>query len=118
MHGPRQLKVVDIKARQVTLRWEPFGYNVTRCHNYSLTVQYRARGGGKEESREVASYDSRSSAPQHTIHNLTPFTNLSVRMVLRNREGVKESPEIHVQTDEDGERPQENSQISFYIYKI
>ncbi|KAL1281161.1 hypothetical protein QQF64_015761, partial [Cirrhinus molitorella] len=120
MHGPRQLKVVDTKARQVTLRWEPFGYNVTRCHNYSLTVQYRARGGGKEESREVASYDSRSSAPQHTIHNLTPFTNLSVRMVLRNREGVKESPEIHVQTDEDvpGEVPLDSIQASVYEDKI
>ncbi|KTF79601.1 hypothetical protein cypCar_00040234, partial [Cyprinus carpio] len=87
---------VNHKARQVTLRWEPLGYNVTRCHNYSLTVQYRARGGGKEESREEAAHGS-----QHTIHNLSPFTNLSVRMLLRNREGVKESPEIHVQTDED-----------------
>uniref|UniRef100_A0A8B9KMY6 protein-tyrosine-phosphatase n=1 Tax=Astyanax mexicanus TaxID=7994 RepID=A0A8B9KMY6_ASTMX len=102
MHGPRQLKVVDIKARQVTIRWEPFGYNVTRCHNYSLTVQYRARAGGKEDSREEVYYDSKSSAPQHTIHNLTPFTNLSVKLVLRNREGVKESDEIHLQTEEDG----------------
>ncbi|XP_026121820.1 receptor-type tyrosine-protein phosphatase mu-like, partial [Carassius auratus] len=96
MHDPQELKVVDIEARQVTLRWEPLGYNVTRCHNYSLTVQYRARGGGKEESREETAHGS-----QHTIHNLSPFTNLSLRMLLRNREGVKESPEIHVQTDED-----------------
>ncbi|KAF4117926.1 hypothetical protein G5714_002479 [Onychostoma macrolepis] len=115
MHGPRQLKVVDIKARQVTLRWEPLGYNVTRCHNYSLTVQYRARGGGKEENREEASHSS-----QHTIHNLTPFTNLSVRMLLRNREGVKESPEIHIQTDEDvpGEVPLDSIQASVYEDKI
>ncbi|GAA6073401.1 receptor-type tyrosine-protein phosphatase mu-like isoform X1 [Tachysurus ichikawai] len=103
MHGPRELKVVDIKARQVTLRWEPFGYNVTRCHNYSLTVEYSARGTGKDETREEVTYDGKNSAPQHTIHNLTPFTNLSVKLVLRNREGVKESVEIHVQTDEDGE---------------
>ncbi|KAI7798418.1 putative receptor-type tyrosine-protein phosphatase mu-like, partial [Triplophysa rosa] len=120
MHGPRQLKVLDIRSRQVTVRWEPFGYNVTRCHNYSLTVQYRARGGGKEESREEASYDSRSSAPQHTIRNLTPYTNLSVKLVLRNREGIKESPEIHVQTDEDvpGEVPLESIQASVYEEKI
>lgn len=103
MHGPQQLKVVDIKARQVTLRWEPFGYNVTRCHNYSLTVEYRARGG-KDETPEEVSYDGKSSAPQYTIHNLTPFTNLSVKLVLRNREGVKESVQIHIQTEEDGER--------------
>uniref|UniRef100_A0A673HC48 Receptor-type tyrosine-protein phosphatase kappa n=1 Tax=Sinocyclocheilus rhinocerous TaxID=307959 RepID=A0A673HC48_9TELE len=115
MHEPQQLKVVDIKARQVTLRWEPLGYNVTRCHNYSLTVQYRARGGGKEESREEAAHGS-----QHTIHNLSPFTNLSVRMLLRNREGVKESPEIHVQTDEDvpGEVPLDSIQASVYEDKI
>ncbi|XP_016358860.1 receptor-type tyrosine-protein phosphatase mu-like, partial [Sinocyclocheilus anshuiensis] len=115
MHDPQQLKVVDIKARQVTLRWEPLGYNVTRCHNYSLTVQYRARGGGKEESREEAAHGS-----QHTIHNLSPFTNLSVRMLLRNREGVKESPEIHVQTDEDvpGEVPLDSIQASVYEDKI
>nr|XP_055059723.1 receptor-type tyrosine-protein phosphatase mu-like isoform X2 [Misgurnus anguillicaudatus] len=120
MHGPRQLKVLDIRSRQVTVRWEPFGYNVTRCHNFSLTVQYRARGGGKEESREEASYDSKSSAPQHTIHNLTPYTNLSVKLVLRNREGVKESPEIHIQTDEDvpGEVPLDSIQASVYEEKI
>uniref|UniRef100_A0A8C1P5J7 Uncharacterized protein n=1 Tax=Cyprinus carpio TaxID=7962 RepID=A0A8C1P5J7_CYPCA len=115
MHDPQQLQVVDIEARQVTLRWEPLGYNVTRCHNYSLTVQYRARGGGKEESREEAAHGS-----QHTIHNLSPFTNLSVRMLLRNREGVKESPEIHVQTDEDvpGEVPLDSIQASVYEDKI
>ncbi|XP_051990005.1 receptor-type tyrosine-protein phosphatase mu-like isoform X4 [Xyrauchen texanus] len=120
MHGPRQLKVVDIKSRQVTVRWEPFGYNVTRCHNFSLTVQYRARGGGKEESREEVSYDTQSSAPQYTIHNLMPFTNLSVRLVLHNREGVKESPEIHIQTDEDvpGEVPLDSIQASVYEEKI
>ncbi|XP_056599123.1 receptor-type tyrosine-protein phosphatase mu-like isoform X1 [Triplophysa dalaica] len=120
MHGPRQLKVLDIRSRQVTVRWEPFGYNVTRCHNYSLTVQYRARGGGKEESREEASYDGRSSSPQHTIRNLTPYTNLSVKLVLRNHEGVKESPEIHLQTDEDvpGEVPLESIQASVYEEKI
>ncbi|XP_062843495.1 receptor-type tyrosine-protein phosphatase mu-like isoform X1 [Trichomycterus rosablanca] len=120
MHGPQQLKVVDIKARQVTLRWEPFGYNVTRCHNYSLTVEYRARGGGKDETREEVSYDGKSSAPQYTIHNLTPFTNLSVKLVLRNREGVKESSEIHVQTDEDvpGEVPLDSIQASVYEDKI
>ncbi|XP_059357007.1 receptor-type tyrosine-protein phosphatase mu-like isoform X2 [Carassius carassius] len=115
MHDPQELKVVDIEARQVTLRWEPLGYNVTRCHNYSLTVQYRARGGGKEESREEAAHGS-----QHTIHNLSPFTNLSLRMLLRNREGVKESPEIHVQTDEDvpGEVPLDSIQASVYEDKI
>ena len=106
MHGPRKLEVVEVLSKQVTLRWEPLGYNVTRCHNYNLTVQYRYRatgGSGKEETREEVCYDTQSRDPQHTIHNLTPYTNLSVKMVLRNPEGVKESSELEVQTDEDGE---------------
>lgn len=41
MHGPRRLQVVDTQAKQVTIRWEAFGYNVTRCHSFNLTVQYR-----------------------------------------------------------------------------
>lgn len=36
--------MVDIQAKQVTIRWEPFGYNVTRCHSFNLTVQYQYRG--------------------------------------------------------------------------
>lgn len=103
MHGPRRLEVVDIQSKQVTVRWEPLGYNVTRCHNYNLTVQYRSRVSGKEETREELCYDTQSRDPQHTIHNLTPFTNLSVKLVLRNPEGVMESKELQVQTDEDGE---------------
>lgn len=46
MHGPRRLQVVDIQSRQVTVRWEPFGYNVTRCYSYNLTIQYRHRPAG------------------------------------------------------------------------
>ncbi|XP_030630529.1 receptor-type tyrosine-protein phosphatase mu [Chanos chanos] len=120
MHGPRQLKVVDIKSRQVTIRWEPFGYNVTRCHNYSLTVQYHSRGGGKEENREEIPYNNQNSIPQYTIHNLTPYTNLSVKLVLRNPEGVKESAELHIHTDEDvpGEVPLESIQTIAYEDKI
>lgn len=95
--------MVDIQSKQVTVRWEPLGYNVTRCHNYNLTVQYRSRVGSKEETHEELCYDTQSRDPQHTIHNLTPFTNLSVKLVLRNPEGVMESKELQVQTDEDGE---------------
>lgn len=46
MHGPQRLQVVDVQSRQVTVRWEPFGYNVTRCHSYNLTAQYRYRSAG------------------------------------------------------------------------
>ncbi|XP_031415704.2 receptor-type tyrosine-protein phosphatase mu-like isoform X5 [Clupea harengus] len=125
MQGPRHVEVVDVQARQVTVRWEPFGYNVTRCHSYNLTVQYRERvrgGAGEQEqqNREELCLDTLSSAPQHTIHNLTPFTNLSLRLLLRNPEGSKESAEIHLQTDEDvpGAVPLDSIQASAYEEKI
>ncbi|XP_068437412.1 receptor-type tyrosine-protein phosphatase mu-like isoform X7 [Clinocottus analis] len=104
MHGPRHLEVVDIQSKQVTLRWEPFGYNVTRCHSYNLTVQYRYRPAGsasREQVREEVVYDSLSVAPQHVVRNLPPFTNVSLRLVLSNPEGRKESDELPVLTDED-----------------
>ncbi|XP_073788355.1 receptor-type tyrosine-protein phosphatase mu isoform X8 [Danio rerio] len=119
MHGPRQLQVVDVGSRQVTLRWEPLGYNVTRCHNYSLRVQWRSSTAGAAESGAVT-YDSQSSTPQITIQQLMPFTNLSVRMLLRNPEGEKESAEIHLQTQQDvpGEVPLDSIQASVYEDKI
>uniref|UniRef100_A0A673AID9 protein-tyrosine-phosphatase n=1 Tax=Sphaeramia orbicularis TaxID=375764 RepID=A0A673AID9_9TELE len=83
----------DRASKQVTIQWEPFGYNVTRCHSYNLTVQYRYRP-------EVV-YDTLSSVPQHNVRNLPPFTNVSLRLVLSNPEGRKESEELLALTDED-----------------
>ncbi|XP_052451545.1 receptor-type tyrosine-protein phosphatase mu isoform X4 [Carassius gibelio] len=120
MHGPRRLQVVDIKSKQLTVRWEPFGYNVTRCYSYNLTVQYRYTANGKEETREETCYDPLSAAPQHTIRSLPPYTNVSIRLLLRNREGVRESQELRVLTDEDvpSAVPQESIQGSTYEEKI
>ncbi|XP_072235085.1 receptor-type tyrosine-protein phosphatase mu-like isoform X4 [Leuresthes tenuis] len=104
MHGPRHLEVVDIQSKQVTVRWEPFGYNVTRCHSYNLTVQYHYRPAGspsREPGKEEVVYDTLSAAPQHTVRNLPPFTNVSLRLILSNPEGRKESTELLVLTDED-----------------
>nr|XP_054592187.1 receptor-type tyrosine-protein phosphatase mu isoform X3 [Nothobranchius furzeri] len=104
MHGPQHLRVVDVQSKQVTARWEPLGYNVTRCHSYNLTVQYRYRPAGatsREEVKEEVVYDTLSIVPQHTVHNLPPFTNVSLKLVLSNHEGQKESSEVLVLTDED-----------------
>ncbi|KAM7389974.1 hypothetical protein PAMA_008245 [Pampus argenteus] len=108
MHGPRRLAVVDTQSKQVTVRWEPFGYNVTRCHSYNLTVQYHYRPAGaptseplKEEVREEVVYDTLSAVPQCTVRNLPPFTNVSLKLILSNPEGRKESEELLVLTDED-----------------
>ncbi|XP_064848149.1 receptor-type tyrosine-protein phosphatase mu-like [Oncorhynchus masou masou] len=120
IHGPNNLEVVDVQSKQVTVRWEPFGYNVTRCHSYNLTVQYRSQVAGKDETREEVCYDTLGRDPQHTIHNLTPYTNLSVKLVLKNPEGVKESPEMELQTDEDvpGAVPLDSIQGSAYEEKM
>lgn len=47
-------------------------------------------------------YDTLSTVPQHVVRNLPPFTNVSLRLVLSNPEGRKESEELLVLTDEDG----------------
>uniref|UniRef100_A0A8C7EFK9 protein-tyrosine-phosphatase n=1 Tax=Nothoprocta perdicaria TaxID=30464 RepID=A0A8C7EFK9_NOTPE len=120
MRGPRKLEVVEIKSRQITICWEPFGYNVTRCHRYNLTVHYRYQAGGQEQVREEVSWDTESSHPQHTITNLSPYTNVSVKLVLMNPEGRKESQELVVQTDEDvpSAVPLESIQGSTFEEKI
>lgn len=53
--------------------------------------------------KEEVVYDSLSAVPQHTVRNLPPFTNVSLRLVLSNPEGSKESEELLVLTEEDGE---------------
>ncbi|XP_069047709.1 protein tyrosine phosphatase receptor type Ma isoform X1 [Lepisosteus oculatus] len=120
MHGPKNLEVVDIQSRQITVRWEPFGYSVTRCHSFNLTVQYRYRAGAKEEAREEVWQDPGSPSPQHTIRDLSPYTNVSVRLALSNPEGRRESQELEVLTDEDvpGAVPLESIQGSTFEEKI
>ncbi|XP_077364709.1 receptor-type tyrosine-protein phosphatase mu-like isoform X6 [Festucalex cinctus] len=104
LHGPRSLQVASVRSREVTLRWDPLGYSVTRCHSYNVTLQYRyrpAEAAEAEERQEAASYEARGVAPQHTLRDLTPFTNVSIRLILSNPEGRKESEELLVLTDED-----------------
>lgn len=44
------------------------------------------------------------SAPRHLVGNLPPYTNVSLKMILTNPEGRKESDETIIQTDEDGKK--------------
>ncbi|XP_072307390.1 receptor-type tyrosine-protein phosphatase mu-like [Eucyclogobius newberryi] len=105
MHGPRRLLLVQVQAKEVTIHWEQFGYNVTRCHSYNLTLQYHYRPTGgahrQEEVREQLVSDSLSSLPQYTLRNLPPFTNISLKLVLSNSEGRKESDELRAHTEQD-----------------
>ncbi|CAL8292346.1 unnamed protein product [Lota lota] len=120
MQGPQHLEVVEVQSKQLTVHWEPFGYNVTRCYSYNLTVHYRYRPVGGATSREEVCYDAMSMSPQHTIHNLPPYTNVSVKLVLRNPEGEKYSQELLVLTQQDvpGAVPVSSIQGSSYEERI
>uniref|UniRef100_S4RUL1 Uncharacterized protein n=1 Tax=Petromyzon marinus TaxID=7757 RepID=S4RUL1_PETMA len=98
-HGPLNLRVVSIRSREISLQWEPLGYNVTRCHAFNVTVCYRswaARGPGGEECR-----DAGRAAHGFVLPGLPPFRNLSLQAVLMTPEGRKASERVVTHTDED-----------------
>uniref|UniRef100_A0A4W3IZ30 Receptor-type tyrosine-protein phosphatase kappa n=1 Tax=Callorhinchus milii TaxID=7868 RepID=A0A4W3IZ30_CALMI len=120
MHGPKNLEVMEIKSRELTIRWEPFGYNVTRCHRYNLTAHYRYMVGDLERVGEEVCWKTESVKPQSSLRELPPYTNISVKLVLMNSEGKKESEELVVQTDEDvpGAVPMDSVQGRTFAEKI
>lgn len=99
VNGPQNVNVVDIRARQLTLQWETFGYAVTRCHSYNLTVQYQY----VFNQQEFAAEELIQTSSHYTLRGLRPFVTVRLRLVLANPEGSKESEEIVKQTEEDGE---------------
>uniref|UniRef100_A0AAQ4NP62 protein-tyrosine-phosphatase n=1 Tax=Gasterosteus aculeatus aculeatus TaxID=481459 RepID=A0AAQ4NP62_GASAC len=107
VHGPQSVNVVDVRARQLTIQWETFGYAVTRCHSYNLTV-----GLHIEEHKETSSH--------YTLRGLRPFVTVRLRLVLANPEGSKESEEIVKETEEDvpASVPMESLQNTAYEEKI
>ncbi|XP_053099872.1 receptor-type tyrosine-protein phosphatase T isoform X9 [Hemicordylus capensis] len=116
VHGPQNVEVVDIRSRQLTLQWEPFGYVVTRCHSYNLTVHYQyVFNQQKYEAEELIQTSS-----HYTLRGLRPFMTLRLRLALSNPEGKMESEELVVQTEEDvpGAVPLESIQGGPFEEKI
>ncbi|XP_009951998.1 PREDICTED: receptor-type tyrosine-protein phosphatase T, partial [Leptosomus discolor] len=116
VHGPQNVEVVDIRSRQLTLQWEPFGYAVTRCHSYNLTVQYQyVFNQQKFEAEELIQTSS-----HYTLRGLRPFMTIRLRLALSNPEGKIESEELVVQTEEDvpGPVPLESIQGGPFEEKI
>ncbi|NWR07615.1 PTPRT phosphatase, partial [Paradoxornis webbianus] len=116
VHGPQNVEVVDIRARQLTLQWEPFGYAVTRCHSYNLTVHYQyVFNQQKFEAEELIQTSS-----HYTLRGLRPFMTIRLRLALSNPEGKMESEELVVQTEEDvpGPVPLESIQGGPFEEKI
>uniref|UniRef100_A0A8C9N9Z5 protein-tyrosine-phosphatase n=1 Tax=Serinus canaria TaxID=9135 RepID=A0A8C9N9Z5_SERCA len=96
--------------------WEPFGYAVTRCHSYNLTVHYQyVFNQQKFEAEELIQTSS-----HYTLRGLRPFMTIRLRLALSNPEGRMESEELVVQTEEDvpGPVPLESIQGGPFEEKI
>lgn len=99
MRTPRSLKIAEIQARLIAVDWESLGYNITRCHTFNVTICYHyfhSQNGSKADC-----LDMDPKAPRHIVDNLPPHTNVSLKMILTNPEGRKESEEVVIPTDED-----------------
>lgn len=105
MRAPKGLAFAEIQARQLTLQWEPLGYNVTRCHTYSVFLCYHYTLGSSHNQTVRECVKMERGVSRYTIKNLLPYRNVHVRLVLTNPEGRKEGKEVTFQTDEDGKRP-------------
>uniref|UniRef100_A0A2K5TWR7 Protein tyrosine phosphatase receptor type U n=1 Tax=Macaca fascicularis TaxID=9541 RepID=A0A2K5TWR7_MACFA len=101
MRAPKGLAFAEIQARQLTLQWEPLGYNVTRCHTYTVSLCYHYILGSSHNQTIRECVKTEQGVSRYTIKNLLPYRNVHVRLVLTNPEGRKEGKEVTFQTDED-----------------
>ncbi|KAJ8270755.1 hypothetical protein GJAV_G00118870 [Gymnothorax javanicus] len=99
MRTPKSLKIAETQARFIAVDWESLGYNITRCHTFNVTICYHYFGANNETKADCLDMDPK--APRHVVGNLPPNTNVSLKMILTNPEGRKESDETIIQTDED-----------------
>ncbi|XP_015214906.1 receptor-type tyrosine-protein phosphatase kappa isoform X7 [Lepisosteus oculatus] len=103
MRTPKSLKIAETQARFIAVDWESLGYNITRCHTFNVTICYHYFNGNNESKADCLDMDPK--APRHIVGNLPPNTNVSLKMILTNPEGRKESDEVVIQTDEDVPSP-------------
>ncbi|KAL2080557.1 hypothetical protein ACEWY4_024350 [Coilia grayii] len=130
MRALRGLTATDIQPRQLSLQWEPLGYNLTRCHTYTLSLCYHysvpagviitssgtlnsggggvvglsgASNGGLGGSNSTVSecVPLDRNTSHHTLRDLPPFRTVNVHLVLANPEGKKDGREVTFQTEED-----------------
>uniref|UniRef100_A0A4W4GRI5 Receptor-type tyrosine-protein phosphatase kappa n=1 Tax=Electrophorus electricus TaxID=8005 RepID=A0A4W4GRI5_ELEEL len=109
MRTPKSLKIAQTQARFIAVDWESLGYNITRCHTFNVTICYHYQRGGNGSRRACLDMDPK--APRHVVPALPPYTNVSLRMILTNPEGRKESDETVIQTDEDVPGPVPSSSL-------
>uniref|UniRef100_A0A674MA36 Receptor-type tyrosine-protein phosphatase kappa n=1 Tax=Takifugu rubripes TaxID=31033 RepID=A0A674MA36_TAKRU len=94
MRTPKRLKIAETRSRLIAVDWESLGYNITR--NGCSTDHTMFYVGFCVTFRVFF-----PTAPRHLVGNLPPYTNVSLKMILTNPEGRKESDETIIQTDED-----------------
>ncbi|MGH0118754.1 UNVERIFIED_CONTAM: hypothetical protein FKN15_062216 [Acipenser sinensis] len=103
MRALRGLTASEIQSRQLTLQWELPGYNLTRCHTYSVSLCYHygmgGSGGHNTTVRECLTVDHNTS--RYTLQDLPPYRTVHIRLALANPEGKRESKEATFQTEED-----------------
>uniref|UniRef100_A0A674C066 protein-tyrosine-phosphatase n=1 Tax=Salmo trutta TaxID=8032 RepID=A0A674C066_SALTR len=99
MRTPKKLKIAETQARFIAVDWESLGYNITRCHTFNVTICYHYYNANNQTKADCLDMDPK--APRHVVGNLPPNTNVSLKMILTNPEGRKESDETIIQTDED-----------------
>uniref|UniRef100_A0A6Q2XZT8 Receptor-type tyrosine-protein phosphatase kappa n=1 Tax=Esox lucius TaxID=8010 RepID=A0A6Q2XZT8_ESOLU len=99
MRTPKSLKIAETQARLIAVDWESLGYNITRCHTFNVTICYHYYNANNQTKADCLDMDPK--APRHVVGNLPPNTNVSLKMILTNPEGRKESDETVIQTDED-----------------
>ncbi|XP_053542194.1 receptor-type tyrosine-protein phosphatase kappa [Ictalurus punctatus] len=110
MRTPKSLKIAETGSRSISVDWESLGYNITRCHTFNVTIcfHYVTRGNRSHGDRTQQGdrnhgdcLEMDPKAPRHVVPDLPPNTNISLKMILTNPEGRKESEETIVQTQED-----------------
>ncbi|RLV91073.1 hypothetical protein DV515_00014235 [Chloebia gouldiae] len=101
MRAPKGLAFSEIQSRQLTLQWEPLGYNLTRCHTYTMSLCYRYFVGSGHNQTFQECVKMERNTNRYTIKNLLPYKNIHVKLILSNPEGRKEGKEVIFQTDED-----------------
>ncbi|MGH0156028.1 UNVERIFIED_CONTAM: hypothetical protein FKN15_062426 [Acipenser sinensis] len=118
MRTPKSLKIAETQARFIAVDWESLGYNITRCHTFNVTICYHYFHSNNESKADCLDMDPK--APRHVVGNLPPYTNVSLKMILTNPEGRKESDELVIQTDEDvpGPVPSESMKAAPFEDKI
>ncbi|XP_056413215.1 receptor-type tyrosine-protein phosphatase U isoform X2 [Hyla sarda] len=96
MRAPKGLSCTAEQPRQLTLHWEAVGFNITRCHTYSVTLCYHYESSTLQDCVTIE-----GGASHYTLQPLPPYSAVHCRLAISNPEGRKEGKEVTCYTQED-----------------